>query len=77
MKQKKQELSFFIPFKSMPHMPDFPNDFWTQFREWIGVLSYAIQFRVLLIDEDDTAFYQSDMMIVNFDRLADYDMIYK
>lgn len=77
LKQKKQELSFFIPFKSMPHMPDFPNDFWTQFREWIGVLSYAIQFRVLLIDEDDTAFYQSDMMIVNFDRLADYDMIYK
>ena len=77
LKEKKQDLNFFIPFKAMPRIPDFPNDIWSQFKEWIGVLSYAIQFRVLLTDENDTAFYQSNMNHVSFQRLSDYNTIYE
>jgi hypothetical protein len=61
----------------MPQLPDFPTDGLSRFSEWIGVLSYAAQFRVLLVDENDTAFYQSDMQEVRFDRIADYEMLYK
>ena len=77
LSRKRQEVSFFIPFKSMPQLPDFPTDGLSRFSEWIGVLSYAAQFRVLLVDENDTAFYQSDMQEVRFDRIADYEMLYK
>ncbi len=77
LSRKRQEVSFFIPFRSMPYLSEFPNDAWSQFSEWIGVLSYAVQFRVLLVDENDTAFYQSDMQCCRFDRLSDYEMIYR
>jgi hypothetical protein len=77
LSRKRQEVFFFIPFKSMPQLPDFPADGLSRFSEWIGVLSYAVQFRVLLVDENDTAFYQSDMQEVRFDRIADYEMLYK
>ena len=75
--RRRHDMSLFIPFKALPHMPDIPHDGWLGFKETVGLISYRLYFQVNLLDASGNPFYQSDLQSVDFGRLPDYYLIYR